>query len=1042
MRLLPDPIEQAMITGNFVGDSKWDVRVTVEPDWYLHVLPASQSGTLERKWVPLRYWQREANDQVEVEVPNLASYEFDRSLEQAAASCTLTFDNVKMEPNLSGSNRRLGLKGYYAPHYGQTAEARARWAQVPHEWAGVLDGNALLRTYAGVGSEDMDVHVAVAAGNLMLDGVWLVDDWRTTSGGTLVLTCRDMMALAIDQPIYPPLTPVAAHPLEFFRWVYDRRAITAASRTLNGTQVQPGTPVAAGDKRMVFIDSAVDRWYPAAAPGSEVPAGGHVLHGHKGTDSIDGDPNTFALSVGNSHPSKSFCTDWWTYACGEHVNSIYLHPWAGNYTCYVSVMEGGQWQGAGIVPYEFYPMNGADRAVDTGANIPYVAAVGVPWETAVEIQLPRVYLAEQIRISFRDHTKSQWGPWYYRCGIREVRGRLSSAVVVGGSTQQISTTVQPLFYGADSLRDPDDLNTEGYATVSTFGQIDVFGDVIAANRVNASDRPTDSTAQVITTTKDGQGYWVLRNDGSVTAYGNAPFYGSPRGSGYMSKVPELRWTDIQPTHTGLGYWCVRYDGLILSFGDAPPYTAVTVTGTPPAGESISRISPHPSAYGLWLLESDGSVHVRGAASFLGNYTATAVSAVNDSGLNWAADIQATGTGLGYWLLAHDGTVQTRGDAVHYGHVADGGPTRDHYLRHHQLLPAPTDAGYLILRGDGKITEHGTVYNAGGPIPGTTGEIRRPGNIRDFADIIYLLATWCGFHLYNAFNADGKPSVYGNIETTGSFPKDTMPLDFFDKKVPADVMKQLAELHGYVGPYCDEQGGFRWHSPNYWNFGNFLIDGTYTTAIPELDERWNLLEASVSGTKRNDRSEIILSTEEPTEALSSTVITRFIPPNQYRLRGMSRPAVWVLPSLVSRDEQRVMAELVAMHLWFRSRTAQVTGVYHPGISINDQVRILDEATGETNIHYVLSKRGSFDRRTGVFTMSIDAHWLGDGTTWAIRLPDAAATAAAEQQFRLSALTVLTLRSRGIDLSNLEGATKLTHYGTAATAAPGAEGQATP
>jgi hypothetical protein len=67
------------------------------------------------------------------------------------------------------------------------------------------------------------------------------------------------------QQLYLPLVPSSKYPLTYQRYIIDNFAIQAAARTETITIT---TNVAAGDKRTVFADSAVDRRYPQAAPGS------------------------------------------------------------------------------------------------------------------------------------------------------------------------------------------------------------------------------------------------------------------------------------------------------------------------------------------------------------------------------------------------------------------------------------------------------------------------------------------------------------------------------------------------------------------------------------------------------------------------------------------------------------------------------------------------------------------------------------------------------------------------------------------------------
>ena len=43
------------------------------------------------------------------------------------------------------------------------------------EWTNVLIPNALLRTYSGYGGHDLSIDGALAADNIMMTGVWLID---------------------------------------------------------------------------------------------------------------------------------------------------------------------------------------------------------------------------------------------------------------------------------------------------------------------------------------------------------------------------------------------------------------------------------------------------------------------------------------------------------------------------------------------------------------------------------------------------------------------------------------------------------------------------------------------------------------------------------------------------------------------------------------------------------------------------------------------------------------------------------------------------
>ncbi len=1017
MRNMPGPISDAYEAGVFAGSSAVIWRVTVEPDWFLNPEGSPfEVGYWPLTKVPIRWWQHEDNNQVEIEVPNVLEVTIQEDLDSIAASCNITIQNTWMDNNLAGRNDRLGQRGYFTPTQNSTAEARARWGEDDSPWQDILEGNALLRVYKGIkgpinaetGAPTLGVAEAVADGYLMLAGVFAIDDVDTSSAGTLKIDARNMGMLLLDQPIYSGLIPPNLYPLEYYRWTYETDDVNA--RAIDTSIVTPGQPVGPGDRRTIFELSCNDLWYPG-----HISEGGVSLHGHRGRDAIDGNAATFWISVGNSGPDRPFTTDWLQTTCGEPINAIRLQTWQWGYQLYISVMENNRWQGDAIIPYDHAPLIGNQpHVVDTGADIPYVASYGVgPGETMATYMLPRVYQAQRVRYTFRHHARSPWGPNYYRCGIREVRNHLTVPATVGGGTRDV--TISPVFLAADALIDPTDLNRTGYITVSQHGQIDAFGD---AQILPVSNGPGQTSGAVtsVRINDAGDGYWVMDDHGRITSYGNAGHFGDPYGAGFVA-VPDVAGTfDFAVTHTGEGYWVVDSQGGTWAFGDAIDFgPAGFPSGT--SGVFIS-IEADPNGMGYWLMDTNGVVQPFGTATDYGSWSETVLDHVPGEDGPAAGRIRANVDGDGYWILVSSGRVEAFGAATDHGQIATPYEEGRDFLRNYgNIIPSPTDGGYLIMQGDGHMFEFGDAINFGGPVPGTVGTIRRDGNIRDYTDIVRDLVLWSGFWLGGALDeVTNLPEVFGNLETTGAFPPDAIPMEFFDKKPPADVIKQIAEIVGYVFGINDD-GSFFFHTPNWWNFGNFLPDGTHTPVIPELDERWNLTAAGVRHTKRYDRSEIIISTEEPTEALDDTVTTRFVPPNQQRLRGMQRPAIVVHGALSDPVEQLVMAELAAMHMWFRQRTANITGPDRPGLGINDQVRLLERTTGETNVFYVLSKTSSWTRKTGVAQMTLNAHWLGDRDAWAVALQEPGTGPVGRWQFRLSDTTQAVLQRRGTSLDNL-------------------------
>ena len=79
---------------------------------------------------------------------------------------------------------------------------------------------------------------------------------------------------------------------------------------------------------------------------------------------------------------------------------------------------------------------------------------------------------------------------------------------------------------------------------------------------------------------------------------------------------------LTPTHTGNGYWIVRPDGSVWSYGDAQycgglnPGAPVAGGAMPPGVTAIS-ISGHPTGQGYWIYSSAHGVYAFGAAQYHG-----------------------------------------------------------------------------------------------------------------------------------------------------------------------------------------------------------------------------------------------------------------------------------------------------------------------------------------------------------------------------------------------------------------------------------------
>jgi hypothetical protein len=103
----------------------------------------------------------------------------------------------------------------------------------------------------------------------------------------------------------------------------------------------------------------------------------------------------------------------------------------------------------------------------------------------------------------------------------------------------------------------------------------------------------------IAATPDGKGYWVVGQNGTVMAFGDAVLYGSAVHMDLNGPV-----VGIAATPDGKGYWLVASDGGVFAFGDAGFYGSAT---TLKLNEPLTGIQATPDGKGYWLSAADGGV---------------------------------------------------------------------------------------------------------------------------------------------------------------------------------------------------------------------------------------------------------------------------------------------------------------------------------------------------------------------------------------------------------------------------------------------------
>lgn len=970
MRNVPQIWEAWSSGGPFIGDRKPQSRVTVELGWTLQTTPPVV-GTWNRG--PARWYVDENHDLAnEVELPNLVSVNLSRGLSTEAGSCDIVMRNI-LPPGLGDPEITLGQfgdLGAFTWDHGASQDAKARWGHIANQWHDVLVPNALLRTYQGYGGEEKPLPQAIADGNVVLNGVWLIDDVTIGTDATISMKCRDMAKLLLDQQLFPPLVPDVLYPLKYRRW--DPRPFTIPPEPNPGETcyytASYGWP---GAGMTTPWHSSTDETYGQFNTGATGHTPGEAFdityESANATQAVT--PGYFAhqrsywLSEPKGSPNDWVWIEFTVDGDTAHlIDHIYYHPWGASEYVQVSVFENGEWQ--------------APETGDGGWTVhgmPFVGTfvapgVGIPGADSNQRPLPRIYNATRVRLTITNLTAAPEGG--YRVGARKIM-----------TCYHPPPYAQLCFAGGSIPVNDEHPQRIGYWQVRAFGKVYAFGD---ARTYPASSEPSSFSPGGIVigmaVHPSGQGYWLLDTNGRVVAYGAAWNYGDAY---HMNRQDFI---SIAPAPNGYGYWILAKNGEVFPFGQNhygnSDHSATMPSGAPATARSIES---HPTDEGYWVAWSDGWITAHDLPH-LGH-------AMDRTGFTVAEHLtclRRNSTGTGYWALSGGGRTQAVGDCQDHGDSPRHYAPADWWkgLTWVLLHSCTGDENYGIQHADGNIYETGKPNTfTYGSVGAGGGRQRFDGNYKDYTDIIRELLLWSGFNLHK----DPQPvaemaEVYGNLETTGAYSDEDLPADMFDKRSVMDAIKQIRDIVGYVF-WIDAEGGARWESPNWWTLGNFLIDGTPYDRVPEVDERVNLIGHSVVRSASEARSRLVIANSNPmpTEAgkppPKGVLTTEIVPRTAPDLRGLVVPAMWVNKAFLKVEEQKIMAELIDLRTWFSRRSARVQCIANPLIDVNDQIRVYERQTSEVYIHYVRSLNISHDLTTGAFTMDLETHWLG-GTPYGI------------------------------------------------------------
>jgi len=260
-----------------------------------------------------------------------------------------------------------------------------------------------------------------------------------------------------------------------------------------------------------------------------------------------------------------------------------------------------------------------------------------------------------------------------------------------------------------------DSSDQGYWIIYNDGQVSACGDAPTwyGQLTNPPAHPVVAAAE----TPGGTGYWMVTSNGQVFAFGSAQFYGDAANLQLAAPIVGMA---ADPA-TG-GYWLVAPDGGLFAY-NAPflgnPYTqGLTGLGGPhPLAEPIVGMAATPNGQGYWMDAKDGGVFSFGDAQFQGNPYTQGLTGLGGphplaKPIVGMAPDPATG---GYWLVAADGGVFSY-NAPFLGSVPGQlGPGRSLHQPVVGMEAASDGSGYRVVASDGGIFDFGSCPYEGSPL---------------------------------------------------------------------------------------------------------------------------------------------------------------------------------------------------------------------------------------------------------------------------------------------------------------------------------------
>lgn len=998
--------------GPFIGDNRPHAIVTVEEDWYLDTYAGYPGFTKG----PIRSWYHP--DRVETPVPGVETITIDRTVDADAATVEITIFNQKMWA-VGTPSAELGQPGYYTWNRGNSVDATARWGHAANEWSGKLIPNACLRCV------DTETEILTQRGWLRWDELEVGDrtlginpetglsEWQvvrevfrrpvstrmvhlrtrvhdslTTGDHRWLVTTRDTAGFqwrTTDTLTTNSQIPLGAAPgargvpglyeddfVELAAWYFTEGSAEHRQRSMtwggNITQSQRANP-----QNVERIRGVLTRLYGTPGP---LPRGPLVPQ-----ETVDEVIRLYATGLNKAAIARKLS-----------VSHSSVKAWVTGR----GTKKSHRWRESperpadpdGTQVFRFTAEVTAElRAVIVGPD-------KVP-STEFLCSLTQSQLELFIDVALLGDGSLDQRSWQF---IQAHLGRTEAfemACALAGRPTHTHT-------GRDGIWRVRMLTRNRTKPVGAARQTEQRGGPGAS-------REEVAYTGVVWCPNVVHGNWLARRNGTV-------FYTGNTYQGYASPDTTLEEALAAGSLIMTGVWLlddilVTTNGRLKLVGRDLAKLLIEEKLYPPVVPGalypevlrfcryINLAAVAPKGGGTVAASSEDPGHPK-EHSFEHNpdtYWASAPNPYGAAGVEWIEFVNngdvdrvvldAWGGGyMAYVSLFVDGAWVGTNSAPDYPNLTTGGPP---FVAQSGV---PFDSNIAIDLGGTynpskiRLTFTNlyapTGYRAGvreweseATVPGAGPEV--DGNYLDGVDIVKLLLLWAGF-----FDLEG--GVLGFVESTGWYAKDCILEDQFDKKPVIDGIKVISQIVAYlmrIGP----TGLVHFESPNYWEAGNFDDDtGDHTADIAEIDEALQLTDYTVKFSDAPVRDEIIISTDDPAlDVFDTTVTTRFRPFNSGLLRGIPRPFMWFNEVFTDPADQRALANLVAIFIWFAQRQGQVTMQANPAIGVDDQVRIWERQASESYVHYVRGSRLEQNLVTGDFKQTLTTHWLGDWPhLWAV------------------------------------------------------------